>query len=199
MSNLYTTTWRCSCNKDNSLVHKKCKICGDVIPVSVCEQVYQEEIHQQTVKHADEEKKRKWILLAIAGASLIYAPLLLLILVWVFELILFLVGSFSGILCVINEYKKVKKIRDNKSYENGVIFGISILCYWVLVFAIGAWINASRMMVEIMAVCWMVFIVVHSIRVIKHKFDLSKPFDIVWCLVRLLPLVLIIVKATNPK
>lgn len=56
MSNLYTTTWRCSCNIDNSFAHKRCKTCGDVIPVTVFGQVYQEEIHQQNVEHAEEEK-----------------------------------------------------------------------------------------------------------------------------------------------
>lgn len=198
MSNLYTTTWRCSCNNDNSLAHKKCKICGDAIPVGVYEQVYQEEIHQQNVEHAEEEKKRKWILLAIAGASLIYAPLLFRLLVWVFELILFIAGTFAGMVCVINEYKKIKKSGDNKPYGNGVVFAISVLCYLVLVFAIGAWVNASSIMVGIMAVCWLVFTVIHSIRVIKHKLELSIPMDIVWCVVRLLPMVFIFVKTINP-
>lgn len=194
MSNLYTTTWRCSCNIDNSLAHKKCKICGDVIPVTVFEQVYQEEIHQQNVEHAEEEIKRKLIIIAIVCGTLFYAPLLFCLLVWVVGLILLLVGSFAGMVCVINEYKKIKKTGENKPYGNGVIFVISILCYLVLVFAMGVWINASRIMVGIMAVCWMVFMVVHSIRVIKHKYDLSIPMDIVWCVVRLLPMVLIFVK-----
>lgn len=57
MSNLYTTTWRCSCNNDNSLMRKKCKICGAAIPATIFEQVYQEEIHQQNVEYAEEEKK----------------------------------------------------------------------------------------------------------------------------------------------
>ena len=194
MSNLYTKTWRCSCNNDNSLAHKKCKICGDAIPVSVFEQVYQEEIHQQNVEHADEEKKRKVIIFVILCGSLFCAPFLFRLLVWVFELTLLIAGSFAGMVCVINEYKKIKRTGENKPYGNGVIFVISILCYLVLVFAMGVWINASRIMVGIMAACWMVFTVIHSIRVIKHKYDLSILMDIVWCVVRLLPMVFIFVK-----
>lgn len=198
MSNLYTKTWRCSCNNDNSLAHKKCKICGDAIPVSVFEQVYQEEIHQQNVEHADEEKKRKVIIFVILCGSLFCAPFLFRLLVWVFELTLLIAGSFAGMVCVINEYKKIKKSGDNKPYGNGVLFVISVLCYLVLVFAIDAWVNESCIMVGIMAVCWLVFIVIHSIRVAKHELDLSIPMDIVWCVVRLLPMVFIFVKTINP-
>ncbi len=68
MSNLYTTTWRCSCNNDNSLMRKKCKICGAAIPATIFEQVYQEEIHQQNVEYAEEEKKRKTIITNIHGS-----------------------------------------------------------------------------------------------------------------------------------
>lgn len=125
---------------------------------------------------------------------LFYAPLLFRLLVWVFELTLLLVGAFAGMVCVINEYKKIKRTGENKPYGNGVIFVISILCYLVLVFAMGVWINASRIMVGIMAACWMVFTVIHSIRGIKHKYDLSILMDIVWCVVRLLPMVFIFVK-----
>ena len=193
MSNLYTTTWRCSCNNDNSLMRKKCKICGAAIPATIFEQVYQEEIHQQNVEYAEEEKKRKTILIVIVGGSLIYAPLLLRLLVWLMALILFLVGTFAGVLCIVNEHKKIKKISDNSVYGNGVIFASSILCYLVLVCALGTWINASTIMVGIMSICWMVFAVIHSIRVIRHELDLSAPLDIVWCGVRLLLLVLIFV------
>ncbi len=200
-SNLYTTTWRCSCDHVNSLAHKKCKICGNAIPASIFEQVYQEEIRQQNIEHAEEEKKRKTILIVIAGASLIYAPLLfwlfIWVLVWAISLILFLVGTFAGMLCIVNEYKKIKKTGNNKAYGNGVIFVVSILCYLVLLFLIGAWINASRIMVGIMSACWMGFAVVHSIRVIKRERNLSMPLDIVWCCVRLLPLALIFIKTIS--
>ena len=196
-SNLYTTTWRCSCNYDNSLARRQCQICGDAIPVGVLEQVYQEEIRYQNVEHAEEERKRKIILLVIAGVSLIYAPFLYRLLVWVFALILFLVGTIAGMLCIVNEYKKINKTDDYNAYGYGVVFFVSILCYRVLVSAIGAWINASTIMVGIMSVCWIVFAVIHSIRVVKHGIYLSMPLDIVWCGVRILLLVFIFVQTIN--
>lgn len=105
-SNLYTTTWRCSCNKDNSLAHKKCKVCGADISTNMLEQVYKEEIQYQNIKHAEEEKRRKIVLIVIVGVCLLNAPLILKLLAWVFMIMLFLVGTFAGIRWIINKYQK---------------------------------------------------------------------------------------------
>lgn len=192
-----TSAWRCSCNQANSLRQKRCKVCGDVIPENVLNQIYKEEIHVQNIGHAKEEEKRTIILAVIAGTCLLFAPLIIRLLIWLIQLLLLFGGAFSGIKSIINEYKKLQKVEINQTNINRWLFVVSVASFFVLIFMFGSWINASKFLLGLMAGCWLIFAIVHSVRVAKKKYYLSIPKDIVWCGVKFLLVVLLFAKTIS--
>lgn len=193
-SNLYTTTWRRSCNQNNSLAYKRCKLCGDSISRNVLEQIYKEEIHYQNIEHAEEEKKRKIILIVTACVCLFNAPLIFKLIVRVIIRLLFLIGTLSGMVCIINGGRRIRGINASHAKENSVIFAVSLLCFFIVIFGVGSWVNVSRIVLGIMTASWLLLAVIHIVKVAKRKNNHSIPADVVWCVVKMVLLALIFAK-----
>ena len=128
---------------------------------------------------------------------MLFAPLIIRLLIWLIQLLLLFGGAFSGIKSIINEYKKLQKVEINQTNINRWLFVVSVASFFVLIFMFGSWINASKFLLGLMAGCWLIFAIVHSVRVAKKKYYLSIPKDIVWCGVKFLLVVLLFAKTIS--
>lgn len=192
-----TSTWRCSCNRENFLRHRRCKVCGDAISANVLEQIYKEEIRIQNIKHAKEEEKRTIILAVVGGFCLFFAPVIIIVLIWLLKLLMLLIGTYTGIKSIIQEYKKMQKVDLDQDNKGRLFFLVSAVCFFGLTFMFGSWINACKIVTGILLVCLIIFVITHSIRVAKHQAHLSVPSDIVRCGIKLLVFALIFFKAIS--